>query len=180
MISTTFAAAVLPFCIQAWMGLLPEHGRLKRLTFLMLFWGYRGVEIDLFYRLQGLWFGHGNDVRTLAAKVAVDQFVYSVVWAVPTYVLALRWVDCDCSWARTKASLNRHFWTRTYPTVVVTNWIIWMPALVGVYSLPAPLQFPLFTVIMCFFILVATLVARAEPTQSGPSPKANRRSISAR
>lgn len=160
LISTVLAAAVLPFLIQRLMGMLPEQDRTKRLVSLMLFWGYRGMEIDLFYRLQGLWFGHGNDAATLIKKVAMDQFVYSTLWAVPSYLIALRWVDCGCSWVRTRASMDRHFWTHTYPTVLVTNWLIWMPALAFVYSLPAPLQFPLFTIVMCFFILIATLVAR--------------------
>ncbi|MDZ4288185.1 MAG: hypothetical protein U0984_09510, partial [Prosthecobacter sp.] len=106
-------------------------------------------------------FGTGNDVATLAAKVAIDQFVYSTFWAVPTYVFALRWIDLDCSWSLTRASLDRHFWTHTCPTILLTNWLIWIPAVALIYSLPAPLQFPLFSVVMCFFILMVTLLASA-------------------
>lgn len=159
-VSTMFAAAVMPFFIQWAMGTLPAEGRWKRLGLRMLFWGYRGMEIDLFYRLQGMLFGHGHDVRTLATKVVVDQFVMSPIWFVPTYVIALRWIDLGGSWARAKASLDRQFWTRTCPMVLVTNWLIWIPALALVYSLPAALQFPLFSVVMCFFILIVTLLAR--------------------
>ena len=159
LVSTMFAAAVMPFLVQAAMGTLPADGRWKRLLFLMLFWGYRGMEIDLFYRMQGMIFGHGNDAATLLRKVAVDQFVYSPFWAVPTYLIALRWVEFGCSWSRTRASLDHEFWTRTCPTVMITNWIIWIPALAFVYSLPPVLQFPLFSVVMCFFILVVTVMA---------------------
>lgn len=159
-VSTVFAAAVMPFFVQWAMGTLPAADRLKRLLLRMLFWGYRGMEIDLFYRLQGLLFGHGNDAATLAKKVFVDQFVASTLWFVPTYVIALRWIDQGGSWSRLWASLDRDFWTRTCPTVLVTNWLIWLPALVLVYSLPAPLQFPLFSIVMCFFILVVTLLTR--------------------
>lgn len=158
-VSTMFAAAVMPFFIQCALGTLPAEGRWRRLGLCMLFWGYRGMEIDLFYRLQGMLFGHGHDARTLAAKVAVDQFIASPLWFVPTYVIALRWIDQGGSWARLRASLDRQFWTRICPTVLVTNWLIWIPALVLVYSLPAPLQFPLFSVVMCFFILLVTLLA---------------------
>ncbi len=157
--STVFAAAVLPFCIQAMMGTLPARGRWKRLSLLMLFWGYRGMEIDLFYHLQSYLFGDGNDAATLVTKVAFDQFVFSPIWFVPTYLIALRWIDLDASWTRTRASLDREFWTRTCPTVMITNWLVWIPALALVYSLPAALQFPLFSVIMCFFILIVTLLA---------------------
>lgn len=157
--STVFAAAIFPFCIQAIQGTLPARGRWKRLAVLILFWGYRGMEIDLFYRFQGFLFGHGNDAATLITKVAFDQFVFSPIWFVPTYLIALRWIDLGASWKLTRASLDREFWTRTCPTVLFTNWIVWIPALALVYSLPAALQFPLFSVVMCFFILIVTLLA---------------------
>lgn len=160
--STVFSAAVLPFAVQWAMGTLPVGDRLKRFVCLALFWGYRGMEIDLLYRCQGFLFGHGNDPATLAVKVAVDQLVYSPLWAVPTYVIALRWIDLGGSWSRTRASLDRRFWTHTYPTILVTNWIVWIPAVTLIYSLPAPLQFPLFSVIMCFFVLLVTLLARGK------------------
>lgn len=160
LVSTIFAAALLPTLVQGWMGRLPAQGRLKRLALLSLFWGWRGMEIDLFYQIQGWLFGHGNDLRTLLIKVAFDQFVMSPLWFVPTVLIALRWVEFDGSWARTRASLDREFWLRTCPTVMVANWLVWIPALALIYSLPAALQFPLFSGVMCFFILILTLLAR--------------------
>lgn len=163
--STIFAAVLMPFAVQALMGTLHAERRMQRLGLLVLFWGYRGMEIDLFYRLQGWLFGHGNDLRTLAIKVAVDQFIMSPLWFVPTYVIALRWIEQGGSWSRLRASLDRAFWTRTLPTVLVTNWIVWIPALALVYSLPPALQFPLFSIVMCFFILVVTVMARGDSTE---------------
>ena len=87
------------------MGVLPEKDRFKRLGLMTLFWGYRGMEIDLFYRFQGWLFGVNNDARTLILKVVMDQFVMSPLWFVPTYVIALRWVDMGGSWSRTRATL---------------------------------------------------------------------------
>lgn len=158
--STIFAAAVMPFFVQMAMGTLPADRRWNRLGLLMLFWGYRGMEIDLFYRFQGWLFGHGHDAATLIKKVAVDQFIASPVWFVPTYLIALRWIDLGGSWSTLRASLDRTFWTRTCPTVMITNWLVWIPSLALIYSLPPALQFPLFSVVMCFFILVVTIMAR--------------------
>lgn len=163
--STVFAAALMPSFVQWTMGTLPPGRRARRLALQVLFWGYRGMEIDLFYHLQTFLFGPGNDALTLIKKVALDQFVVSPLWFVPTYTLALRWIEMDGSWARTRATLNRAFWTRTCVTVLVTNWLIWIPALALVYSLPPALQFPLFSVVMCFFILIVTLLARHAPEQ---------------
>ncbi len=158
--STIFAAAVMPFMVQSVLGTLPMEGRLKRLGLMMLFWGYRGMEIDLFYRFQTWLFGEGNDAATLVKKVIMDQFIFSPLWFVPTYVVALRWIDLGGSWSQTQASLNREFWLHTCPTVLITNWLVWIPTLALVYSLPAALQFPLFSVVMTFFILIVTLLAR--------------------
>lgn len=166
-VSTIFAAAWLPSFIQWMQGVLPVENRLRRLVLLMLFWGYRGMEIDLFYRLQGRIFGEGTDAATLTKKVIFDQFVASPLWFVPTYLIALRWAELGGSWSRTRQTLNREFWMRTCPTVLVTNWLVWIPALALVYSLPPALQFPLFSVVMCCFILIVTLIAQqseARPT----------------
>ena len=132
----------------------------------MLFWGYRGMEIDLFYRFQNWLFGTGNDTPTLIKKVLLDQFLVSPLWFVPTYVLALRWIDCGGSWARTRPTLNREFWLHTCPVVLVTNWVVWIPTVALVYTLPAALQFPLFSVVMCFFILIITLMTRDQKSEA--------------
>lgn len=159
-VSTMCAAAIFPFFIQLAMGTLPHEGRWRLLLLSMLFWGYRGMEIDLFYHLQNTLFGDRQDAATLIKKVLVDQFIASPLWFVPTYVVALRWIHLGGSWSRTRASLNREFWLRTCPTILVTNWLVWIPALALVYSLPAALQFPLFTIVMCFFVLVATMMTK--------------------
>ena len=168
-VSTMFAAAVMPYFVQWAMGMLPADDNWRRLGLRMLFWGYRGMEIDLFYRVQGWLFGTGHDAGTLFIKVLFDQFVLSPLWFVPTYIIALRWIDRGGSLAGLLRSLDRQFWTRTCLSVLVTNWLIWIPALVLVYSLPSALQFPLFTIVMCFFILVVTLIARErrEPIPEG-------------
>ncbi|MBE7496588.1 MAG: Mpv17/PMP22 family protein [Verrucomicrobiaceae bacterium] len=167
--STIFAAAVMPFGVQSLMGTLRQEGKWRRLALTMLFWGYRGMEIDLFYRVQGWLFGHGNDARTLVIKVAVDQFLMSPLWFVPTYVIALRWIEHGRTWQELRRTLDRAFWTRTLPTVLVTNWIVWIPTLALVYSLPPALQFPLFSIVMCFFILVVTVMTRPAAAHKGTS-----------
>ncbi|MEZ5387095.1 MAG: Mpv17/PMP22 family protein [Prosthecobacter sp.] len=158
-LSTIFAAALLPSFVQWLQGVLPVENRWRRLLLLMLFWGYRGMEIDLFYRMQGWIFGNGTDALTMTKKVILDQFVASPLWFVPSYLIALRWAELGGSWSRTRQTLNREFWTRTCPTVLITNWLVWIPALALVYSLPPALQFPLFSVVMCCFIIIVTVLA---------------------
>jgi hypothetical protein len=165
-VSTVLIAAVAPVIIQWLMGTLPTEYRIRRLLGLAAFWGYRGVEVDLFYRLQAHLFGDSNDVGTVVAKVAVDQFVYTMFWAAPGNALALRWADQGCNWQRTWASLDRDFVTHIFPAMLLTNWMIWIPAVSLVYCLPVSLQFPLAALVNCYFVLVMTLLAkRPGPTE---------------
>ena len=48
------------------------------LTFFLIFWGVKGMEVDAFYRLQGYFFGYSANVQTILSKVLVDQFVYCI------------------------------------------------------------------------------------------------------
>ncbi|MDB6120238.1 MAG: hypothetical protein JWO08_4019, partial [Verrucomicrobiaceae bacterium] len=161
-LATGFAAAILPHLVQRAMGAVGVGIGWREIGWLTLFWSYRGVEVDLFYKLQDWMFGQGHDAGTLTLKVIMDQFIYSVIWAAPSYVLMLRWLELDRSWSRVLASLDRRFWLHTYPTVMVTNWLIWIPTVTLVYSLPLPLQFPLFTVVMCFYVLIVTFLTSGD------------------
>jgi hypothetical protein len=44
--------------------------------------------------------------------------------------------------------------------LLFSTWIIWIPAVTIVYSMPTNLQIPLFNLTLCFFVLVITI---AEP-----------------
>ena len=67
-------------------------------AFACAFWGWRSVEVDLFYRLQAHWFGSAADWRAVLAKTAVDQLLYSPFWAVPEIALAFEWKEAGFSW----------------------------------------------------------------------------------
>jgi hypothetical protein len=63
----------------------PSTGLLvARFCFYAGFMGYRGMEVDAFYRLQGYIFGEGNDFWTIFIKVVVDQFVWNPIYAAPS------------------------------------------------------------------------------------------------
>lgn len=157
--ATILAAVIFPMVLQRLLGLVPGRGQLRQIGWMILFWGYRGMEIDLFYRIQGHLFGTGTDVSTVAIKLAVDQFVYSAFWAVPTYLCFVRWLDLG-SWKAVWQSLDQRFWKQTYLSVLLTNWLVWFPAVSLVYSLPPPLQFPLFSIVLTFYILLVTMLVK--------------------
>lgn len=169
--ASAIAGALLPFLAMAALGRLPPGRRWSLLAFLLGLWIYRGMEVDAFYRLQAVLFGAGNDVATVVKKVAFDQFVYSALWTGPTSMLLYRWKDCGFSWSATRASLDRAFWQVQLPAVVISLWSVWIPAVSIIYCLPSSLQFPLFSLVLCFWVLLIEVVATRQESGSPAASK---------
>jgi hypothetical protein len=131
-------------------------------VFFALFWAWKGAETDLWYRVMTWLFGSGNDVRTIASKTAADQFAWNPLYAAPVGNLVFAWKDAGFRWAPVWADVRtgRWYYRRVFP-VLLTVWALWVPAVCCVYALPAPLQIPLFNVVLCFWsLLFAHLLAR--------------------
>jgi hypothetical protein len=136
------------------------------------FWTYKGLEVDLLYRFLARVVGPGNDVGTIAAKAAFDQFVYCPLLAVPLTVLFYEWTNEHFSAASLRADINSGGWFRrkVLPLLISNLWV-WLPTACIIYSLPTSLQLPLQNLVLCFFtLLVAHLSRRAarsvEPARS--------------
>jgi len=122
--------------------------------FLFLFWSWKGIEIDLFYRAQALVFGVGATPDKIIPKVIVDQFVYNPLWAGWTQVVAYWWLE---NTFRPSALTDRALWgtmgTRVI-TVLISTWGVWIPMVSIIYAMPSNLQIPLFNIALCFWSLM--------------------------
>ncbi len=130
------------------------------LLFYLVFWGYKGLEVDALYRLQALVFGSHPDISTIAAKVAVDQFIYNPFWTAPTALVVFLWKD---EGFRLNRLQNRNwiaFFRRTLPAALLGTWAVWMPTVAIIYALPSALQVPLFNIVLCFWVLMFTTLTR--------------------
>lgn len=128
--------------------------------FLTLFWAYKGVEIDFFYRLQATVFGNGSGPSTIIPKVLVDQFLYNPLWAGLIQLLAYWWLEQAF---RPAALTDRALWGSIGPrlvTVLISTWGVWIPMVCIIYSMPAELQVPLFNIALCFWsLMLASITA---------------------
>jgi len=132
-------------------------------AFFVLFWAYKGIEVDVFYRAQALMFGDGPELASILPKVAVDQFVYNPLFAAPIAVLVYAWKDAGWNWATPRADLRspRWYYRRVLP-VMIAVWAVWIPAVSCVYALPLALQLPLCSLVNCFWVILFSLMtARA-------------------
>jgi hypothetical protein len=134
-------------------------------VFYIVFWGLKGIEVDYFYRLQGDWFGYASNFRTTAMKVAVDQFLYSTLWAAPSITVIYLWIEHNFNFRHCFQAINKHFIFIKIPAVILSNWLIWIPAVSIIYSMPNELQIPLFNLVLCFWVLLLNVLNKPTNVQ---------------
>jgi hypothetical protein len=131
---------------------------------LAAFWAYKGLEVDLFYRLMAHIFGPGHDPATILRKALVDQFIYCPVLAVPVMVIVYSWMDDRFRLAGVASDLRTPGWyaRRVFP-LLISNFGVWAPAVAIIYALPTPLQLPLQNIVLCFYTLLIAHQTRPRP-----------------
>ncbi|AOS44461.1 hypothetical protein Verru16b_01523 [Lacunisphaera limnophila] len=136
------------------------------LVFFLLFWAWKGAEVDLVYRTLTWLYGDGHDVATVARKIATDQFGYNPLYATPVGNLCFAWKDAGFRWAPVAADLRAGRWyARRVLPVLFAIWFLWIPVTACIYSLPAPLQMPLFNVVLCFWSMLFAHITGRQNTR---------------
>ena len=169
-VSTALFGGVLPFLVMRATGLIPRRRALRELAFYVAFWSWKGLEVDALYRAQALWFGDSNSLGTIAAKVCADQFVFTLVWAAPTQTLCFLWKDSEFSLAQVRTRLAEQSFVSRNALVVISTWVVWLPAVTVIYALPQALQIPLFNLVLCFWCLLLSYLSRQQATEVAAPP----------
>ena len=152
------AGAIVPeiFLIVFFQHGKPRAQNLRNLAFTVPTWAIDGVLVDWMYRLNSLWFGEVLTLWVLLAKICVDQFGYNPFFAAPSEVLVYEWKNDGFSWASVRRAFTwAHYRDKIVPTLFAT-WAVWMPLMAIIYALPLPLQFPLFSIALTFWVLLLT------------------------
>jgi len=160
LLSTALFGGLLPWIVLCARGRIAPGDRLRQLAFLLAFWALQGAAVDTLYTLQHHWFGDGRDPHTLLLKLLVDQGPFNLLWATPCTLLLYGWRNAGFSWTRFRAENPWPRLRHRYATVQVSAWIVWIPAVLMIYSLPPDLQIPLFNLVLCFFSLLLVFVSR--------------------
>ncbi|HEY5283482.1 MAG TPA: hypothetical protein VIM14_11900 [Polyangia bacterium] len=163
--TTAFFGGAVPFLYLLGTHRIRRNHLAAEFAFYVLFWAYKGVEVDLFYRLQSYLFGDHATLGTIVRKVLVDQFIYNPISAAPMSALAFLWKESSFSFQAMKSKVGFYFLTFTVPVTLMSTWAVWIPAVAIIYCLPAPLQIPLFNLVLCFWVLVLSFISK-RPTDS--------------
>ena len=161
-LSTLLFGGVIPFLVQWGTGRADAKSRIRQFLFYALFWSWKGIEVDAFYRFQAFIFGAGASFGVIVEKMLVDQFVYNPLWAGPTQVWFFLWKDCGFSRARMRPRFVEQSLGRRLVIVLFSSWIVWIPTVAVIYALPSALQVPLFNLVICFWSLLLTSLSRRD------------------
>ncbi|MEM9252704.1 MAG: hypothetical protein AAGB29_10180 [Planctomycetota bacterium] len=153
-VSTALFAGVIPWVVTRLRSGPHGQGRLIAGLFIVLFWAEKGLEVDLFYRFQSWLFGHGTSVGTIVGKVLFDMLVYMPIWAVPSTIAGYRMERYNWHLGRWWRSLTGRWVAYEVLPIIIANWAVWVPAIVGIYLLPSPLQLPMQNLVLCLWALM--------------------------
>lgn len=165
--ATALFGGVLP-CLYLKLNRPTRHRYSPRQNaFLITFWAYKGIEVDLWYRFLAITVGSEATAGTVATKMFLDQFVYCPVFAVPLTVVVYGWCESGFNTAALAGDIRAPAWyVRRVLPMLISNLGVWLPAVCIIFSLPTTLQLPLFNLVLCFFTL---LVAHIAETSKPPS-----------
>jgi hypothetical protein len=166
-VSTATAAGLVPFCAQFLQRGRPPDYRWRTLAFVLIYWGLKGIQVDLLYRAQTWYWGDEATLGVVIGKVFIDQLIFVPLIAVPDMTFAYAWKAHDYSWTRLRQTVSWRWYINTAAPLTIMNWLIWIPAVAMVYVLPAPLQLPVQNLVLCFWSLVLlVLTVPEDPAKS--------------
>jgi hypothetical protein len=160
-VATAIFGGLIPFVYLYGAKKVPVGRARSWAVFFVLYWMWRGVEVDALYRLQDWLFGNALNLKTVVTKVAVDQFVYCPLWSAPVTAVFYGWRDGGFTWDAFRSQFTRRLFTYEIPSVLLAIWLVWIPATSIIYSLPLLLQIPLFNLVLCFFVLLVSVLGES-------------------
>ncbi len=150
------AGAILPelFVVYFFQKGRWQRQNFRNLAFTVPTWAIDAVFVNLMYRANAFWFGNVVTLPVVLAKICVDQFGYNPFFAAPAEVLVYEWKNEGVSLASVRRALTwSHYKEKIVPTLLAT-WAVWGPLMAIIYSLPYPVQFPLFCLALTFWVLL--------------------------
>ena len=140
--------------------------------FNLMVFGTLGLLQNVFYTQQAAWFGNEQNFSTLACKVIVDQFAYTVFFANPYQTILFIWKENQFKFNKVWQSMRpfKTFWGMRVLPVLITNWAFWIPMVSIIYSFPSRLQLPLAILSVTIWVLLLTFLTS---NQSKENEEAN-------
>lgn len=162
-ISAIIAGAFLPELLRIafFQKAKIQTANFQNLLFTAPFWCTMGVVVDAFYRLQAFCFGTDIDFQTVSIKVLIDQFLYNPLYAAPVTAVLYDWKNHGYRWNTIRKALTPRYYREIVVPTLFANWGVWIPVVCILYSLPLPLQIPLFGLALSMWVMIYTWMSES-------------------
>jgi hypothetical protein len=157
-VSAIIAGALIPELLRV---VVFQRGRIRRsnaanLRFSIPFWCFMGTVVDGFYRVQAVWFGDSAGFPVILKKVLVDQFLYNPLFAAPFTAMLYDWKNSGYDHRAWRGFLKAGYYRDVVVPTLCATWGVWIPVVSILYSLPSPLQIPLFGLALSMWVMLYT------------------------
>jgi hypothetical protein len=129
-------------------------------------WMYSAISTSIFGGLIPFLYLYFSRSFKSDQPVKIIFVFYILFWAVKGvevdyfYSLVYLWIENNFKWQATRRNMDQYFFTITLPANIVSNWLVWLPAVSFVYCMPSDLQIPLFNLVLCFWVLILAVLNR--------------------
>lgn len=159
-VNHAFFCGILPgFFWSAFRSIRPRYPLATMLAVALLH-GATGIVVNELFRMLSVWFGEGVTLGTLLAKMAFDQFVWTVFVNAPINAVFFFWLARDFSFERVRRDWPRHWLMGVYLPNLLNNWCVWIPVIIAVFSFPLELQIFLCGYASAFWNLVSLQIGK--------------------
>jgi len=162
-ITTIFSGGVLPELIKRIFrpaGVVPPT--LAELIHQFIMWAWLGILVDAFYRFLNDLIGSGTDLLTLFYKVLFDQFLFTPLLSRPSIVTWFMLYEAQYNIGNFLRNWSlKNVYIRVFE-LWATCLIFWPIMLMITFSLPQPLQFPLFLFGNAAFSILMIFILRRQ------------------
>ena len=175
-LSAIIAGALIPELLRI---VVFQRGKTARTNFANLlftvpFWCFMGTVVDGFYRVQAVWFGAGSEFPVVLKKVLVDQFLYNPLFAAPCTAMLYDWKNSGYDRNVWRGFLTSGYYRDVVTPTLFATWGVWIPVVSILYSLPSPLQIPLFGLALSLWVMLYTWMSERRPQRRPDRSQASR------
>jgi hypothetical protein len=166
-VAASLAGALLPEVAKA--VVQPDYklrGRLGEVGFLLTFFFFNGIAVDMFYRFLGWLFGTSTGLVTIVSKMLFDMLIFTPLLVLPLILLIFGWRELGYSATKLRQQVRQSgfgwWYLKRVGPMLPPNWAYWVPMVLMIYSLPQTLQVPLFSIALGGWSLLMVVLARGE------------------
>lgn len=136
-----------------------DRRRLGELAYQLSYLIINAALVDTFYRIQNVLFGAEPTLGSVAAKTAVDMFLYNPFFLKPFAIAYLLLYRTGFSFSVWRTRLGWPLYRDAVLPVLIPNWSYWIPMIVCVYAMPVDLRIPMLAFAMAAWNLLFFFMA---------------------